>query len=236
MSRRFLVAVFLLALAGAAVCAEEILLKDGSKITGKITGVKDEVFQVKTSYGDIQIPRTEIVSITFPENQPKAAKEDALPEVDESLEGTRYVNRTANFELALLAGWKLAPEIRKQSKDIIAALSTSDETVLLLVTPESYSGSFTSYKALVEVNLKGSFGNYQKQDETELTLDGKKGVKIVWTGLNKQANDAPMKSLVAIVPYEKRMVRVAFITLEPLFDENRQAMEKILATYKSLAP
>lgn len=236
MSRKFLVALFLLALAIASVCAEEILLKDGTKITGKITGVKDDVFQVKTSYGEIQIPRAEIVSISFPENQTKDAEGETLPEVNESLEGTRYVNRTAKFELTVPAGWKLAPAVRKQSKDIIAALSTPDETVLLLVTPESYSGSFASYKAIVQVNLKNSFGNYQKQEETELTLDGKKGVKIVWTGLNKHANDAPMKSLVAIVPYEQRMVRVAFITLEPLFDENLQVMEKILTTYKSLAP
>ena len=236
MPRRMMLALILLAFVGAAVCAEEILLKDGTKITGKITGVKDDVFQVKTSYGEIQIPRAEIVSISFPENQTKDAEGAALPEVNESLEGTRYVNRTAKFELTVPADWKLAPAVRKQSKDIIAALAGPDEMVLLLVTPEPYSGSFTSYKALIEVNLKSNFGNFQKRSEADVTMDGQKAVKIVWTGLNNHANDAPMKSLMAMVPYEKRVVRVAFLTLEPLFDENLQVMERILATYKSLAP
>ena len=63
---------WLLVLAGLVIVvqlgAEEIQLKDGTKVTGKIVGVSGETFQVKTAYGDINIPRSQVISITFPEN------------------------------------------------------------------------------------------------------------------------------------------------------------------------
>ena len=43
------------ALACVPVRAEEIQLKDGTKVTGKLTGITNDTFQVKTAYGDIQV-------------------------------------------------------------------------------------------------------------------------------------------------------------------------------------
>lgn len=67
--------------------AEEIQLKDGSKITGKITGVDGNTFQVKTAYGEIKVPRTEIVTIQFPENSTKKsdAAGDSSPFLNHSM-------------------------------------------------------------------------------------------------------------------------------------------------------
>ena len=42
------------ALACVPVRAEEIQLKDGTKVTGKLTGTND-MFKVKTAYDDIQV-------------------------------------------------------------------------------------------------------------------------------------------------------------------------------------
>ena len=60
-----------IALSYVPLRAEEIQLRDGTKITGKLTGITNDTFQVKTAYGDIQVPRAQVLSINFPENQPK---------------------------------------------------------------------------------------------------------------------------------------------------------------------
>jgi hypothetical protein len=236
MRGKLLLVLIVLCFTGTAVCAEEILLKDGTKITGKITGVKDDVFRVKTSYGDVQIPRAEIVSITFPENQPKTAgdQEPEAAPVDETLEGTHYTNRTASFQLIVPEGWVLIPELRKQAKDVVAALSTKDKTLLFMVTPESFTGSLNSYKGLAEMQYQTSFGEYQKLSESEFKLDGRTGIKLIWKGVNKAANNAPMKTLVVILPYEGRMVRLTFMTVEPLFDEAMPLVEKMIQSYATL--
>ena len=44
-----------------------------------------------------------------------------------------------------------------------------------------------------------------------------------------------MKSLVYILPYEGRMVRLTFITLESFFEEGLPIFEKIAASYKSIS-
>ena len=78
--------------------AEEIQLKDGTKITGKLVGVNGDTLQIKTAYGEIQVPRADVISINFPENQTKqavAGTPAGLPRpVDETLSNGKYVNRS----------------------------------------------------------------------------------------------------------------------------------------------
>jgi len=57
----------------AAACADEIKLKDGSKINGTIVGFEDNSFKVKTSYGFAVVQKDQVVSITVtgPAKQPE---------------------------------------------------------------------------------------------------------------------------------------------------------------------
>ena len=42
--------------------AEQIQLKDGTKVTGKLVGITGDTLQIKTAYGEIQVPRAEVRS------------------------------------------------------------------------------------------------------------------------------------------------------------------------------
>jgi hypothetical protein len=219
--------------------AEEIQLKDGTKITGKLTGVSGDTFQVKTAYGDIQVPRAQVVSINFPENQPKKEGDEgeraAKPPVDESLHGTTYTNRSGKFTVKVPEGWLLAPELANQSQDIIAALKSPDQIYFFLVTPEKFPGTLSTYKVLAETQYQTKFKEYEKISESQIQMDGRNGVRLIWHGKNTAAHDAPMKSVVYILPYENRMVRLSFLTLEPLFDEGLPIFEKIAASYQTIS-
>jgi hypothetical protein len=225
--------ITLLLVAFARPQAEEIQLKDGSKIAGKVIGVNGETFLVKTNYGEINVPRSDIISITFPENTPKTASDDATPPpMDEELNGDIYTNRTAGFKISVPKGWKIAGNIR--TKDVAAALDSSDETLLFMMTPEKFSGTLTTYKVLAEAQFQKNFSGYVKDSETDAELDGHKGVRIVWHGTSN-ANQAQLKFLVYILPYDARMVRLSFGTLSPLFDDAIPTFEKIAASYQSTA-
>ncbi len=179
--------------------AEEIQLKDGSKVTGKVTGVNGDTFLVKTNYGEINVPRTDILSINFPENTPKTANGDVPPAMDEELKGDIYTNRTVGFKIAVPKGWKMA-----------------------------------TYKVLAETQYQKNFSGYVKDGETEAQLDGHKGIRMVWHGTSN-ANQAAVKFLVYILPYDGKMIRLSFFTLSPLFDDAVLTFEKIAASYQSTA-
>jgi hypothetical protein len=71
-------------LPAASARADEIKLKDGSKINGTIVGFEDNSFKVKTSYGFAVVQKDQVVSITVTEaaKQPEpdsAKKPDAAP-------------------------------------------------------------------------------------------------------------------------------------------------------------
>jgi hypothetical protein len=218
--------------------AEEIQLKDGNKVAGKVIAVTDDVFQIKTAYGNIPVPRAEIISIGFPENQPKTEKDAATgaAPVVESLQGTTYTNRTANFQLSVPKGWMTSESIRSQGKDIVTALTSPDQILIFMVTPEKFSGALATYQVLAETQYQTRFKDYEKVSENEIELDGRAGVRIIWRGKNTLAHDTPLKSVVYIVPYDAHMVRLSFVTLEPLFAESLPIFEKIALSYHSVTP
>jgi hypothetical protein len=161
--------------------AEEIQLKDGTKITGKIISLNGDTFQIKTAYGEIQVPRSEILSINFPENQPKDSSQSE-PLVDESIQDGTYTNRTDNFKIMVPKGWRNAPELRKGKLGVTAALKSADETLFFFYTPERFDGNLNTYKVLVETQYQGKFKDYQKLSDSEVQLAGKTGMKLVWQG------------------------------------------------------
>jgi hypothetical protein len=117
MQRVFSILLLCLVVSLPAV-AEEISLKDGSKIVGHMTTLTPDKVEVETPYGKVQVRRSDIVTINFPENSPSsvpestAARADA-PKVDESLEGARYLNRTGKFSLVVPQEWIINPDIRR---------------------------------------------------------------------------------------------------------------------------
>lgn len=137
---KYLIALFF---CFACICAqaEQIELKNGTKFTGTIVAVQGDIFRVKTAYGEIQVPRSDLVAISFPDAKAGAAQQKDSSAIDESLSGTAYINRTGGFELTLVDGWVLAPELVRKQPDIIAAVKSADESQFLLVTPEKFAGT-----------------------------------------------------------------------------------------------
>ncbi len=230
--KRLAVSVLLVGLA-LTMWAEEIVLKDGTKVTGKILYITGDTFQVQTSYGEIKIPRAEIVSINFPENQPKdGSSGPSSAPVEESLKNDIYTNGTTGFQLTVPNGWRLAPEMR--NSDIQSALKSADETQFLLVVPEKFAGTLATYQVLVETVGKKNLKDYETLEKSDVQIDGIKSLRAVWHAKNPQVGDTPMKGVNYTIPYEGRVVRLSFLTLEPFFPEAVPVFEKIAMSYKTV--
>ena len=224
--------------------AEEIALKDGTKIVGRMTALLADGIEVDTAYGKMVLKRSDILTISFPENNNKSltaatpaappAKKDA-PVIDDSLVGTQYVNRSAKFTLTLPPDWKINPSIGHSSAASIAGLSSRDDMRFLIASREEYTGSLESYKALAEIHARRVLGNYEELLETPVTIDGKAGLLISYRGTLSQAQNLPVQFLVAIIPSGTTFTRLAVWCVEPLFHEMQPTFEKVLNSYHSTA-
>ena len=67
-------AVLWLLVAASAARADEIVLKDGTKITGTIVGFENDAFRVETSYGFALIRKDKVADISI-----AAAKKEPEP-------------------------------------------------------------------------------------------------------------------------------------------------------------
>lgn len=230
--RVILFAIFGVSLLSLAVNAEDIQLKDGTKISGKVIGINGDTFQVKTAYGDIKVPRSEVVTITFPENQPKQDVGLGAPPIDESLDGTSYINHAANFAATVPKGWAVAPELRK-TKDIVAALKSPDQALFFMVTTEQFAGNLATYQVLVETQVRTRFKEYQRVTQSDASIDGKNGTRLILQATSPDLS-TPFKFIVYLVPYDDHIIRLTFFTLEPLFSDAVPTFEKIAASYHTI--
>ncbi|HUJ41008.1 MAG TPA: hypothetical protein VLW54_10705 [Candidatus Acidoferrales bacterium] len=239
--RRTYLLIPLMLLAAMPVLSEELVLKDGTKIVGKMTAITDDTIQVETSYGTMSVKRSDIVSITFPENgappattAPPAEAKPEAPGVDESLEGTQYVNRTGNFSLTLPPDWRLNPEIRTVAS-ALAGLSSKDDLRYLVVDREEYNGTMESYEGLVELQAKRNLQDYVKVSETPVTIDGKAGMMLSYRGLSPSAKNLPIQFLSVVFRSGGSYFHMTAWCVEPLYKENEASFEKTLRSFHETA-
>ena len=225
--------------------AEEISLKDGTKIVGHMTAINPEKIEVETSYGKMQLKRSDILTISFPENgasanagqpsssgiTPAALKADA-PKIDESLTGLIYVNRTSKFTLTLPPDWMIAPELRR-STDTLAGLTSRDKLRFLMVAQEEYPGSLDSYKELTMLGARRNLSNFEELSESPATIDGKPALMIFYRGTLSKVSNLPVEFVSAIIVSGKTYTKVTAWCVEPLFRDVQPAFEKALNSYRS---
>lgn len=234
MRRTILVFGFLLAVILPA-SAEEFVLKDGTKIQGRMLAVKGDKIEVQTAYGKMQIRRSDILTINFPENGGTAVSQSSgepgkAKAVDESLTGTEYVNRTGHFTLTVPIEWKINPELRAGT-DTLAALSSRDNMRYLIVEHEIFAGSLESYKGLVEVGSHRNLENFEKLSESNVTIDGRPGMLLIFRGTNPKAQNLPLEFVVAIASLDGEFLHAVAWCMEPLFNESQRTLENILLSY-----
>jgi hypothetical protein len=233
--RLILAAVFLSACSFAAT-AEEISLKDGTKIVGHMTAVTPDKIEVETSYGKVQLKRTDVLTISFPENsnqadsgQPASAKADA-PKVDEVLNGVQYTNRTGKFTLTLPPDWMIATDLHR-APETLAALSSRDKMRFLLVMQEDYPGSLESYKELTMLSARRNLSNFEELAETPATIDGKSALIVFYRGTLQKTSNIPVEFVSAIIASGKTYTKVSAWCVEPLFHDVQPTFEKVLNSY-----
>src|ERR1700691_3649769 len=81
--RRSILFVACLLLFGAAVRADDLKLKDGSKITGTIVGFDNDSFKVQTTYGFALVRKDQVASITVADPAKGESQKQSTTAADE---------------------------------------------------------------------------------------------------------------------------------------------------------
>lgn len=241
---RRMATMFLLCLAAGLVTslsasAEEIALKDGTKIVGHITGITSHKIKVKTPNGKIQLNRSKVMAINFLENNSgKTPEIDAdkgdFPKIDETLSGTQYVNRAGKFSLILPSGWSINKDLLHSSSSL-GGLTSNDKKLFAVVIQEEYPGSLESYKNLTVLHVQRTLDHFEELSESNTTIDGKAAVLVFYRGVVPESNDLPVEFLSAIITSGNHFTKITTWCVEPLFHDMQPTFEKIVNSYHSLS-
>lgn len=223
--------------AAISALAEEIVLKDGTKIVGRMTGITSDKIEVETSYGKVQLNRGDIVTITFADNGSTKAPDVApakqvLPKLDESLAGTQYINRTGKFSLTLPPDWLIDPNLRN-SPTTLAGLSSKDKMRFAMVIQEDYPGSMDSYRELTMLGARKTLSNFEELARSEAKIDGKPAILVFYRGTLQKSNNLPVEFLSAFIQSGNTFTKISVWCVEPLFHDMQPTFEKIVASYRT---
>jgi hypothetical protein len=217
--------------------AEEIVLKDGTKIVGHMTGITSDKIEVETSYGKVQLNRGDIVTITFAENSSGkapdvAAAKQALPKIDETLTGAQYLNRTGKFSLTLPPEWAIDPNLRN-FPSTFAGLSSKDKMRFAMVVQEEYPGSMDSYREVTLLSARRTLSNFEELAHSNVTIDGKPALLVFYRGAVQKSNNLPVEFLSAFIQSGNTYTKITVWCIEPLFHDMQPTFEKIVTSYRT---
>ena len=217
--------------------AEEIILKDGTKIVGRMTGITSDKIEVETSYGKVQLNRGDIVTISFADNASAKASDVApakqvLPKMDETLTGTQYLNRTGKFSLTLPPDWLIDTNLRN-SPTTLAGLSSKDKMRFAMVIQEDYPGSMDSYRELTMLGVRRTLSNFEELAHSEATIDGKPALLVYYRGTLQKSNNLPVEFLSAFIQTGNTFTKISVWCIEPLFHDMQPTFEKIVGSYRT---
>jgi len=235
--------------------AEEVSLKDGTKIVGRVIRVDGDAFTVQTSFSTLEIPRTQILSIVFYENSLEAqsalrATLTVPRNIDQSLSGGIYTNGMAHFTLNVPDGWKLNNALARRVSAAVGAMTASDPHEMILMETVSDTNNAKEEMQIIASTLKTSFEGYEELGESPVEIDGIDAYSLsfravipvgrvrVQAGTDEPADTtvkAPIKYFVVVLPEQSQTVILMCAAPEAIYDQFEPTFRRIVSSFHSTA-
>lgn len=227
---------------------EQILLKDGTKLTGRLVGIDGDTFHIQTSFSKIDVSRSQVVSIVFAANSgaPPATTSTAQKEVHQSISGGTYTNEAGHFTLTIPTGWKTDDELARRTSMAIGSLSAPDphERILIQTTPPGAPAKETA--EIVAASFKTTFEGYHETAEAPLHIDNRDAYTLTFSAIIPVGNvrtqagtDEPAnttvkivaKYLLAFVPLEDQTVVIMCVAPDTIYDQADPIFRQIVSSF-----
>jgi hypothetical protein len=231
-----------------ATLSEQILLKDGTKLTGKLIATDGDTFHIQTSFSKIDVPRTQIVSIVFAATTgaPAAATDTRKNEIRQSISGGTYSNETGHFTLSVPVGWKTDDDLAQKTAGAIGSLSSPDphERILIQSMPPGAPAKETAQ--IVVGSLKTTFEGYQESAEAPTRIDNRDAYAVTFSAIiplgnirTQEGTDEPanttvkavVKYLMVFVPLADQTVMIMCVAPETMYEQADATFRQIVSSF-----
>lgn len=241
----------------AAVAAgEEIVLRDGKKLTGTITGLEKGVYRLETEFGVALIKKEWIVRIDFspaagketgaakaaaeavpsplrtpPPPRPATIRERRLPgtRMEERVEGNTYVNESFRFELFKPPTWRVLDERASSIPSAVTALGTPDESTVLVVGSVLYEAPPSAYASVLDSALRQNYAEFAAGPEEQIQVAGRPAIRRSFRGV---AGGHEWHGLVVNLANGAEHYGIIGITRDEAFQFKQGVLSKVMNSFR----
>ncbi len=239
--------------ASAAPPFEEIYLKDGTKVFGKVAAVDGDVFEIQTGENQKRkIHRSDIFSITFAENSPPPwyfpIEPASRATVDQSISGHTYTNRTAHFVVTVPDGWRKSDEGAQMFSNSVGVLVGPNPNAVIGFQSFPPGSTAEEFAHVIQSTLRSGFKDYQALSEGPVRVDGRDAYSFAFEAtvmvgnVRVEGNSPDTKiatattGLVTILPLKNRTLMIMCFAPDAIYDKFAPAFQGIIASFHSTAP
>lgn len=240
------------------VPADEIVLRDGRKITGTVVGIENGMFRVETDFGVALVRKDKVARIEMatpaagdkaspagsalpvaPAARPTPTSARSAPVIQERrppdgrlrehVEGTTYINESFGFEMFKPPTWRILESTVRSIPSAVAAIGTVDESTMLVVGSVLFDGPPAAYAAVLDTSLKRLFSDFARGAEEETVVAGHPAVRRAFQGV---ADGQEWHGLAVNLTDGKAHYGIIGLTREETYQFKSSVIAKVIGSFR----
>jgi TonB family protein len=171
-----------------------------------------------------------------PENQKEV---QTSVTVDQRIDGTTYINRTAHFTLTVPRDWHVTDALIRTTPNVIGTVAAPRGGAAIMIQRYDYPFSPEQSAHIVERGFSEGFPGYHRLDDTPIKIGGEDAPSFTFEFEGPPGTQAhlPGKMLVVLIRNEGSVLGLMCEAPDPLFDQIENTFKEIVTSYHySTAP
>jgi hypothetical protein len=158
------------------------------------------------------------------------------PNIQQSIQGTTYDNKTANFTLTVPEDWKPSELFTGQVPGLVGALMAPGGSAAIMIQRYYFPGAKAG-AAILDSRYQSNIKDYRKLSEGPLRIGGKDSYFFVYRALfpygpPEEKRFLPARVLVVLIPHGESVLGFLCQAPESEFDKYKPVFDKIVGSFK----
>lgn len=157
--------------------------------------------------------------------------------LDQKIEGTTYINRTAHFVLTVPSDWHVTNALVKTTPDVVGTVAAPNSDAAIMVQRYDHPLSTEMVSEIVGESFSKGFQGFRKLSDTPLMIEGESAPSFIFQFEEQSGAQGSQtgKMLAVFIKNENSILGLFCEAPDPQFDPLEDTFKRIVASFRHLS-